>query len=317
MIFATYIYSFVLGKSEVCVCFEAKSAKLGLFQVQRCGASLAFFDLLDYSGCLSSVFLLFSMIVHLWKRGVLGKPAMRDRAWISLAMVQATTGDNLPSSAGSCIQSQTHAPEPRRLAKVPEAPIQQAAADPASWMDPPHLTMSDEERGPLLLSIPNNESTTEPAPHQTSPLQSPNRHIERLKEQIMQPTDTPWPGLCISNSPTGEKAQLRWPGLDGPSQQSTTEAELPALQGSCEVMPGPNSPQQAYSPTWVEAERAQSPDSPLSLSGSLSRRNGKAKRGHQRTYFNSSRSISSAESSPRCIRSSPISANLLCCVPTK
>ena len=220
--------------------------------------------------------------------------------------MQGKTEDDLPSSTGSRNESQTHAPEPKNSAKVPEGPPQQAAADPASRLHPPHLSIKDEDRGPLLVSIPDNESpsTREPAPHQSPPLQSPNRHIERLKEQVTQTTDTPWPGLCISNSPTGQKAQLPWPGLDGPSQQSTTEAELPALRGSSEANPNPDSPQQAYSPTWVEAEGAQSPDSPLSLSGSLSRRNGKAKRGRQRTYFNSSRSISSAESSPRCTRSS-------------
>ena len=231
---------------------------------------------------------------------------MKDRACSPMVIMQGKTENGVPSSAGSRVKAQTHAPEPKKSARVPEGPPQQSAADPASQMFPPHLSIKDEDTGPLLVSIPDNESlsTGEPAPHQSPPLQSPNRHIERLQEQVTQTTDTPWPGLCMSDSPTGQKTQLPWPGLDGPSQQSTIQAELPALRGSSEANPNPDSPQQAYSPTWVEAEGAQSPDSPLSLSGSLSRRNGKAKRGRQRTYFNSSRSISSAESSPRCRRSS-------------
>ena len=153
----------------------------------------------------------------------------------------------------------------------------------------------------LLINVPDDDADTgEAARTSHAPsLQSPNKHIERLKEQVTQTTDTPWPGLCINGSPSSQKSPFPWPGLDGSlSQHSTTEAEVPALQGDLNL-PGSNSPPQAYSPTWVEAEGAQSPDSPLSLSEAVSRRAAKAKRGRQRTYFNSSRSISSAESSPR------------------
>ena len=154
--------------------------------------------------------------------------------------------------------------------------------------------------GALLINVDNDTDTRDTArTSHAPPLQSPNRHIERLKEQVTQTTDTPWPGVCINNSPTSQKNPFPWPGLDGSlSQHSTTEAEVPALQGDL-TLPGPDSPPQAYSPTWVEAEGAQSPDSPLSLSDAVSRRAAKAKRGRQQTYFNSSRSISSAESSPR------------------
>ena len=153
----------------------------------------------------------------------------------------------------------------------------------------------------LLIKVLDDDTDTRDSArtNHAPPLQSPNRHIERLKEQVTQTTDTPWPGVCINNSPNSQKPPFPWPGLDGSlSQHSTTEAEVPALQGDLNL-PGIDSPPQAYSPTWVEAEGAQSPDSPLSLSEAVSRRAAKAKRGRQRTYFNSSRSISSAESSPR------------------
>ena len=193
---------------------------------------------------------------------------------------------------------ETHAQEHEQVDMEPKTqPLQLDAA----VHSPPHASRMRGGASTLLINVPDDDaSTVEAARTSYAPsLQSPNRHIERLKEQVTQSTDTPWPGLYINNSPSSQKNPFPWPGLDGSlSQHSTTEAEVPAPQGEMNG-PGSDSPPQAYSPTWVEAEGAQSPDSPLSLSDAVGRRAAKAKRGRQRTYFNSSRSISSAESSPR------------------
>ena len=191
-------------------------------------------------------------------------------------------------------KSQTHASELSVSPKDAEAQAQQNSADFAAPELSRHPTRESADEKSLLIHIPGNEASPGNTPAQQSPaLQSPNRHIERLKEQVTQSTDTPWPGLYHISSPTTQKAQMPWPGLEM-SQTSTTEAEGPTL-----VRTGSDSPPDAYSPTWVQAEGAHSPDSPLSLSEAVSRRASRAKRGRQRTYFNSSRSISSAESSPR------------------
>lgn len=193
----------------------------------------------------------------------------------------------LASSALSQVAEQTHAPEPKQPAAQTEA------ADLAESGNPLNSSTSGAKRTPLLINIPDDVSSrrdTDSTTHQSPSLQSPNRHIERLKEQVTQTTDTPWPGLSL-NSP--KASPLPWPGLEL-AQQSTAEAELPALRGGASY-----SPVQAYSPTWVDGGGTHSPDSPLSLSEAVSRRASRAKRGRQRTYFNSSRSVSSAESSPR------------------
>ena len=191
-------------------------------------------------------------------------------------------------------KSQTHASELSVSTKDAEARPQQNSANSAAPELSRHPTSKSADEGSLLIHIPGNEASPSNTPAQQSPaLQSPNRHIERLKEQVTQSTDTPWPGLCHISSPTTQKAQMPWPGLEM-SQTSTTEAEGPTL-----VRTGSDSPPEAYSPTWVQAEGTHSPDSPLSLSEAVSSRASRAKRGRQRTYFNSSRSISSAESSPR------------------
>lgn len=204
----------------------------------------------------------------------------------------------LSAPAASEGHSETHAQESKHPAKEPETqPVQLNAA----VHSPPHPSRMRGGANALLISVPDDDADPgEAARTSHAPsLQSPNKHIERLKEQVTQTTDTPWPGLSINNSPSSQKNPFPWPGLDGSlSQHSTTEAEVPALQGDLNL-PGSDSPPRAYSPTWVDAEGAQSPDSPLSLSEAVSRRAAKAKRGRQRTYFNSSRSISSAESSPR------------------
>ena len=190
-------------------------------------------------------------------------------------------------------KTQTHVSEASVSRKASEARPQQDSAGSAAselW----HLTTDEEDQSSLLIHIPENEASPINTPAQQSPaVQSPNRHVERLKEQVTQSTDSPWPGICHSSSPTTRKAQMPWPGLEM-SQTSTTEAEGPTL-----VRTGSDSPPEAYSPTWVQAEGTHSPDSPLSLSEAVSRRASRAKRGRQRTFFNSSRSISSAESSPR------------------
>ena len=191
-------------------------------------------------------------------------------------------------------KSQTHASELSVSTKDAEARPQQNSADSAAPELSRHTASKSADEGSLLIHIPGNEASPSYTPAQQSPaLQSPNRHIERLKEQVTQSTDTPWPGICHISSPITQKAQMPWPGLEM-SQTSTTEAEGPTL-----VRTGSDSPPEAYSPTWVQAEGTHSPDSPLSLSEAVSRRASRAKRGRQRTYFNSSRSISSAESSPR------------------
>lgn len=218
--------------------------------------------------------------------------------------MQEKTEEALPAPAVGRDESETHAPVPRHISNnKPDTQLQQIDAASVAYQLSSALGKRHEESSNLLISIPDDDIDTREAAgtKHTSPLQSPNRHIERLKEQVTQTTDTPWPGLCISSSSTNQKAPLPWPGVDGGlSQQSTTEAEVPALCGGTHL-PGSDSPPQAYSPSWVEAEGAQSPDSPLSLSEAVSRRASKAKRGRQQTYFNSSRSISSAESSPRSV----------------
>lgn len=196
---------------------------------------------------------------------------------------------------------ETHAREHEQIAMEPTTqPVQLGIA----VRSPPHSSRMRGGASALLISVPDDDTDTrEAARTSCAPsVQSPNRHLERLKEQVTQSTDTPWPGLCINNSPSSHKNPFPWPGIDGSlSQHSTTEAEVPTLQEDLNL-PGSDSPPRAYSPTWVEAEGAQSPDSPLSLSEAVSRRAAKAKRGRQQTYFNSSRSISSAESSPRSAR---------------
>ena len=233
----------------------------------------------------------------------LERTGVRDLPQESSSIMQEKTEEALPAPAGKKDKSETHASVPRHIGKESDTQLQQI--DAASVAHQPSLALGKrhEEGTSLLISIPDDDIDTREAAgtKHTPPLQSPNRHIERLKEQVTQTTDTPWPGLCISSSSTNQKAPIPWPGVDGGlSQQSTTEAEVPALCGGTHL-PGSDSPPQAYSPSWVEAEGAQSPDSPLSLSEAVSRRASKAKRGRQRTYFNSSRSISSAESSPRSV----------------
>ena len=225
--------------------------------------------------------------------------------------MQESTEEVRSAPAASEGQSETHAQESKHSAKGAEKqPVQLDAA----VHSPSHAGRMRGGANSLLISVPDAAAATGDAArtsHAPS-LQSPNKHIERLKEQVTQTTDTPWPGLCINNSPSSQKNPFPWPGLDGSlSQHSTTEAEVPALQGDPDL-PGSDSPPQAYSPTWVDAEGAQSPDSPLSLSEAVSRRAARAKRGRQRTYFNSSRSISSAESSPRSARHTSYSPPTLC-----
>ena len=197
-------------------------------------------------------------------------------------------------------KTQTHASEPSVLRKDAEARLQHNNA-PSAASELSHNSASKSAgEGSLLIHVPEHEASPSKTPAQQSPaLQSPNRHIERLKEQVTQSTDTPWPGICHNSSPTTQKAQMPWPGLEM-SQTSTTEAEGPTL-----ARLGSDSPPEAYSPIWVQAEGTHSPDSPLSLSEAVNRRASKAKRGRQRTYFNSSRSISSAESSPRAPQGAP------------
>ena len=107
-------------------------------------------------------------------------------------------------------------------------PQQNSAASAAPELSR-HTASKSADEGSLLIHIPGNEASPSNTPAQQSPaLQSPNRHIERLKEQVTQSTDTPWPGICHISSPTTQKAQMPWPGLEM-SQTSTAEAEGPTL----------------------------------------------------------------------------------------
>ncbi len=119
------------------------------------------------------------------------------------------------------------------------------------------------------------------------------------REEVVQAEESeelgaPWPGLSVSPGVHEEEVTKQWPGLDV-SQRSTAEAEAVVLHGSSALEHLP-------SPRWAgeegESGDSPSPDSPLSLTQRSPTRARRSKRGRGRTYFNSSRSISSQESSP-------------------
>ena len=117
---------------------------------------------------------------------------------------------------------------------------------------------------------------------------------ENLEAEQSEELGAPWPGLSVSPGLHEEEVSMQWPGLDV-SQRSTAEAEAVVLHGSSALGHLP-------SPRWAGGEKesgdSPSPDSPLSLTQRSPTRARRSKRGRGRTYFNSSRSISSQESSP-------------------
>ncbi|BDA43319.1 probable protein kinase and PP2C-like domain-containing protein at C-terminar half [Coccomyxa sp. Obi] len=123
--------------------------------------------------------------------------------------------------------------------------------------------------------------------------------VTASREEVVQAEESkelgaPWPGLSVSPRVHEEEVSMQWPGLDV-SQRSTAEAEAVVFHGS-------SAPEHLPSPRWAGVEEesgdSPSPDSPLSLTQRSPTRARRSKRGRGRTYFNSSRSISSQESSP-------------------
>lgn len=118
--------------------------------------------------------------------------------------------------------------------------------------------------------------------------------------------DAPWPGMSIGTEGE-EEASMPWPDL-AVSHHSTAEAEARVF---CS---GAGSPGQQGSPRWPsggadeDAMGSPSPDSPLSFSQSSPAKARRSKRGRGRTYFNSSRSISSQESSPHAHAAATVSS---------
>ncbi len=97
---------------------------------------------------------------------------------------------------------------------------------------------------------------------------------------------------------------MQWPGLDV-SQHSTAEAEAVVFIGSSAAAAQPL-------PRWARDEDSggsPSPDSPLSLTQCSPAKARRSKRGLGRTYFNSSRSISSQESSPLAATAAAVAAS--------
>ena len=108
--------------------------------------------------------------------------------------------------------------------------------------------------------------------------------------------DAPWPGMGTERKEQ-EGESIPWPSLDV-SYHSTAEAEAVVFRS------GSGTPAQQASPRWQggdidDAMGSPSPDSPLSFSKSSPPKARRSKRGRGRTYFNSSRSISSQDSSPQ------------------
>jgi hypothetical protein len=118
--------------------------------------------------------------------------------------------------------------------------------------------------------------------------------------------DAPWPGMCSEGICHEEEASMPWPGLDI-SHNSTTEAEEVVLRSGAE--PAGQHPVPRWSGDGHEGGSA-SPDSPLSFSQNSPARMRSAKRVSGRTYFNSSRSISSQESSPHAPAATALSSPL-------
>ena len=140
-------------------------------------------------------------------------------------------------------------------------------------------------RAPLLQRLAVNSNERQP-------------HSIALVETSSMAEDYRWPGMTIGriDSGRGHADQAPWPALDL-SAHSTAEAEVLVPQpGADGVLSG------QCNPAWGEGDglvSSPSPDSPLSFAEASPARLRGSKRGRGRTYFNSSRSISSAESSPQ------------------
>lgn len=98
---------------------------------------------------------------------------------------------------------------------------------------------------------------------------------------------------------------MQWPGLDV-SQHSTAEAEAVVLLSSSAAAATQLSPRWAAD---VDSGGSPSPDSPLSLTQNSPAKGRRPKRGLGRTYFNSSRSISSQDSSPLAATATAVAAS--------
>ena len=142
-----------------------------------------------------------------------------------------------------------------------------------------------------------------------SPPASPRHHAQPDSAKLGDREDS-WPGMTMGAVGGGKWLQQQqhaepdqalaaapWPSINL-SNHSTAEAEASAL-----LLRSVGEQGAPHSPRWGDPhhqdENSPSPDSPLSFAdASPSRPPRRPKRGRGRTFFNSSRSISSAESSP-------------------